>query len=103
MGGMGGGHYVAYTRHPPAQSGQEDRWCYCSDSSTHWVSVDQVLQCEAYILFYSHVTIAAALSPDGVDVSPEPESLSPEPEAISTYPELVTAAVELQPSTEELL
>ena len=59
MGGMGGGHYVAYTRHTkPASDGPpdrptEERWAYCSDSSTHWVAVEEVLRAEAYILFYS--------------------------------------------------
>lgn len=50
-GGMGGGHYIAYT-HKRRENGLKDGWYYFSDSSFHPVDVSQVLNCSGYILFY---------------------------------------------------
>ena len=47
-GGMGGGHYIAYTR---SSSG----WAYASDSSTSSAPEAKVLGQQAYILFYTRV------------------------------------------------
>lgn len=44
-GGMGGGHYVAYARHG-------EKWFYFSDSMWREVSMEEVLGCQAYMLFY---------------------------------------------------
>jgi ubiquitin carboxyl-terminal hydrolase 16/45 len=58
-GTMRGGHYVAYVR-----GGQRNRekvdnkenesstWYHASDAYVRQVSLDEVLRCEAYILFY---------------------------------------------------
>ncbi len=52
-GGMGGGHYIAYTR---SASG----WAYASDSSTSSAPEAKALSQEAYILFYTRVNPQAA-------------------------------------------
>jgi len=48
LGGMGGGHYVAYVR-------KTSDWFHFSDSSFYRVSLDNVLSCQAYILFYERL------------------------------------------------
>jgi ubiquitin C-terminal hydrolase len=48
MGGMQGGHYVAYVKH----SGQ---WHYCSDSRVRLCEIGEVMKQNAYVLFYSRV------------------------------------------------
>ncbi|XP_042064796.1 ubiquitin carboxyl-terminal hydrolase 2-like isoform X2 [Salvia splendens] len=45
LGTMRGGHYVAYVRSKGA-------WYHASDAYVRQVSLDEVLRCEAYILFY---------------------------------------------------
>jgi len=48
LGGMGGGHYVAYVR-------KTNDWYHFSDSSFYRVTMDNVLSCQAYILFYERL------------------------------------------------
>ncbi|KAL1561777.1 ubiquitin-specific protease ubp2 [Salvia divinorum] len=45
LGTMRGGHYVAYVR-------SDGAWYHASDAYVRQVSLDEVLRCEAYILFY---------------------------------------------------
>ncbi|KJE88370.1 hypothetical protein CAOG_000031 [Capsaspora owczarzaki ATCC 30864] len=52
-GGVNSGHYVAYAQHP-----QSGRWFEYDDSDTTEVSVQDVLDQEAYILFYSRESAA---------------------------------------------
>ena len=70
-GSMGGGHYIAYVRYGEpelfvdAEGGQlldppcGQSWAYVSDSSVSVASLDNVLSCEAYILFYERVKCVA--------------------------------------------
>ncbi|ESW35835.1 hypothetical protein PHAVU_001G268800 [Phaseolus vulgaris] len=56
-GTMRGGHYVAYVRGGHRNSGKENEgststWYQASDAYVREVSLDEVLRCEAYILFY---------------------------------------------------
>ncbi|KAK4794271.1 hypothetical protein SAY86_012265 [Trapa natans] len=46
LGTMRGGHYVAYVRD------NESAWYGVSDEDVHQVSLDDVLRCKAYMLFY---------------------------------------------------
>ncbi|GER51454.1 ubiquitin carboxyl-terminal hydrolase [Striga asiatica] len=50
LGSMRGGHYVAYMR-SNEESG-DCVWYHASDAYVRQVSVDEVLRCQAYILFY---------------------------------------------------
>jgi len=57
-GTMRGGHYVAYVRGGHRNSGKENEgftWYQASDAYVREVSLDEVLRCEAYILFYEKV------------------------------------------------
>ncbi|XP_047170188.1 ubiquitin carboxyl-terminal hydrolase 2 isoform X2 [Vigna umbellata] len=57
-GTMRGGHYVAYVRGGHRNSGKESEgstWYQASDAYVREVSLDEVLRCEAYILFYEKV------------------------------------------------
>ncbi|KAF2072088.1 hypothetical protein CYY_006587 [Polysphondylium violaceum] len=47
MGGMGGGHYVAHV-----YDDQKDQWYYISDSNVRTTTLTQVLNSEAYLVFY---------------------------------------------------
>ncbi|KAK4795071.1 hypothetical protein SAY86_013065 [Trapa natans] len=49
LGTMRGGHYVAYVR------GHSSVWYHVSDAYVREVSLDEVLRCDAYILFYELV------------------------------------------------
>lgn len=55
---MRGGHYVAYVRGGERSRGKAEKekighvWYYASDAHVREVSLDEVLRCEAYILFY---------------------------------------------------
>lgn len=55
------GHYVAYVRGGERSSGQAKKesgrgvWYYASDASVRETSLDEVLRCEAYILFYEKI------------------------------------------------
>ncbi|PRQ38548.1 putative ubiquitinyl hydrolase 1 [Rosa chinensis] len=57
-GTMRGGHYVAYVRGGERSRGKAEKekighvWYYASDVHVREVSLDEVLRCEAYILFY---------------------------------------------------
>lgn len=46
LGTMRGGHYVAYVR------GSGTVWYHVSDAYVREVSLDEVLRCDAYLLFY---------------------------------------------------
>ena len=48
---MNGGHYVAYVK-------RDEVWHYVSDSSVRKVSVEQVLKCQANMLFYEQLGTA---------------------------------------------
>lgn len=59
-GGIGGGHYVAYTRRRPSGAALEEEqidqdWFYFSDTHVQSVSLKNVLSQEAYVLFYERV------------------------------------------------
>ncbi|KAF6135776.1 hypothetical protein GIB67_028632 [Kingdonia uniflora] len=61
-GTMRGGHYVAYVRGGKKARKKEDvesqegfRWFYASDIHVREVSLEEVLRCEAYILFYEKI------------------------------------------------
>lgn len=61
-GSMRMGHYVAYVRGGERRSsGQAKKesgrgvWYYASDASVRETSLDEVLRCEAYILFYEKI------------------------------------------------
>ena len=56
---MRGGHYVAYVRggnRRRSSSGEAEEgasvWYYANDASVNEVTLDRVLGCDAYILFY---------------------------------------------------
>ena len=56
-GGLGGGHYVAYVRQAPSGKSQSasphnSSWHYFSDSTKRTVTLSEVLDSEAYVLFY---------------------------------------------------
>lgn len=58
---MRGGHYVAYVRGGQRNCGKGDKenegstWYQASDAYVREVSLDEVLRCEAYILFYEKI------------------------------------------------
>ncbi|KAK9681386.1 hypothetical protein K7432_015648 [Basidiobolus ranarum] len=72
MGGLSGGHYVAYVitdryedlavSESTKDSGEtpentdtktiEKRWVYCSDTQVRPASLEEVLKCQAYLVFY---------------------------------------------------
>ncbi|PON32745.1 Ubiquitinyl hydrolase [Parasponia andersonii] len=58
LGSMRGGHYIAYVRggeNSRGKAGKENEgsiWYHTSDAYVHETSLDEVLRCEAYILFY---------------------------------------------------
>ena len=49
MGSMGGGHYIAYVKY---NYKGKTWWMKTSDSSVRESSIEEVLNSEAYILFY---------------------------------------------------
>lgn len=51
-GGMGGGHYVAYSKH---NIKGQDRWFYASDSHVREVTESEALKAQAYMLFYRRI------------------------------------------------
>lgn len=61
LGSMGGGHYVAYVRGGTKSTGKAEKengdsvWYYASDAYVREVSFEEVLRCEAYILFYEEI------------------------------------------------
>jgi len=60
LGTMTGGHYVAYVRAAKIggwqqQSSGSKSWFYASDGQVREASLEEVLNCEAYILFYERV------------------------------------------------
>ncbi|CAL5347663.1 unnamed protein product [Camellia sinensis] len=56
LGTMRGGHYVAYVRgkgnNRKAENENEDVWYHASDAYVREATLEEVLRCEAYILFY---------------------------------------------------
>ena len=61
LGTMRGGHYVAYVRGGQRNRGKANQenesstWYHASDAYVREVSLDEVLRCEAYILFYEKI------------------------------------------------
>jgi len=60
LGTMTGGHYVAYVRAAKIggwqqQSSGSKSWFYASDGQVREASLEEVLNCKAYILFYERV------------------------------------------------
>ncbi|TVU08816.1 hypothetical protein EJB05_42231 [Eragrostis curvula] len=60
MGSMTGGHYIAYVRAckiggRQQQSTGSKSWFYASDGHVREASLEEVLNCEAYLLFYERV------------------------------------------------
>jgi len=60
LGTMTGGHYIAYVRAckiggRQQQSSGSKSWFYASDGQVREASLEEVLNCEAYILFYERV------------------------------------------------
>ncbi|KAK2975182.1 hypothetical protein RJ640_022074 [Escallonia rubra] len=60
LGSMRGGHYVAYIRGgTKSRQGDEEHgdfvWYYASDAYVREASLEEVLRCEAYILFYAEI------------------------------------------------
>ncbi len=51
-GSLHSGHYVAYSRESTCGADEEGGWHYLSDTTVKRVSLDKVLQSQAYILFY---------------------------------------------------
>ncbi|KAK3281131.1 ubiquitin-specific protease ubp2 [Cymbomonas tetramitiformis] len=56
-GSLHGGHYVAYIRGPTEHSDGASNapWFYASDRCVMSISYEKVMQCDAYLLFYSRV------------------------------------------------
>ncbi|KAI8928487.1 hypothetical protein BC831DRAFT_509974 [Entophlyctis helioformis] len=64
-GSIFGGHYIAYVRVPStspvpqaASASSQDQpatWMHCSDSAVRDASLEEVLRCQAYILFYESI------------------------------------------------
>eukprot|EP00668_Euglena_longa_P017392 GGOE01021787.1.p1 GENE.GGOE01021787.1~~GGOE01021787.1.p1 ORF type:complete len:717 (-),score=129.25 GGOE01021787.1:55-2205(-) len=52
LGGMKGGHYVAYARRLDSKTRQRTDWVHCSDSHVCEATEQQVLEAQAYLLFY---------------------------------------------------
>ncbi|KVH90984.1 ubiquitin carboxyl-terminal hydrolase 2-like [Cynara cardunculus var. scolymus] len=55
LGTMRGGHYVAYVRGGAKGNDDDCLWYHTSDAHVREVSLEEVLQCEAYILFYEEM------------------------------------------------
>lgn len=61
LGTMRGGHYVAYVRGGPKNKVKAEKesvggvWYHASDAYVREVSLEEVLHCEAYILFYEKI------------------------------------------------
>lgn len=61
LGTMRGGHYVAYVRRREKSRGKAEGedgsfvWYHASDAHVRQVSFEEVLRCEAYILFYERI------------------------------------------------
>ena len=61
LGTMRGGHYVAYVRRGEKSRGKAEKdnggsvWYHVSDVHVRAVTLDEVLRCEAYILFYEKI------------------------------------------------
>jgi len=58
---MSGGHYIAYVRgergRGKMQKGSDPTWFYASDAHVREASLSEVLNSDAYILFYERVSI----------------------------------------------
>jgi len=60
LGTMTGGHYIAYVRAAKIGGRQQQSsglksWFYASDGQVREASLEEVLNCKAYILFYERV------------------------------------------------
>lgn len=60
LGTIRGGHYVAYVRGAKIKGKQEKEnegcmWYHASDAYVRESSLEEVLRCEAYILFYEQL------------------------------------------------
>lgn len=56
MGGPSSGHYITYRRCGPTHG----QWIYTSDTMVYASRTEDVLNCKAYMLFYSRVDSVAA-------------------------------------------
>ncbi|KXJ15963.1 ubiquitin carboxyl-terminal hydrolase 30 homolog isoform X2 [Exaiptasia diaphana] len=52
LGDVNDGHYVTYRRFEPSNSSKPSLWVYTSDDVVETATLDQVLSCNAYMLFY---------------------------------------------------
>lgn len=52
---MRGGHYVAYVKGGAKGNTDNCSWYHASDAYVREVSLEEVLKCEAYILFYEEM------------------------------------------------
>jgi ubiquitin carboxyl-terminal hydrolase 16/45 len=53
---MDAGHFVAYVRPScPQQTNGSSLWFCASDADIREVSLEEVLKCEAYLLFYERI------------------------------------------------
>ncbi|KAH9635494.1 hypothetical protein HF086_014987 [Spodoptera exigua] len=59
VGGPRSGHFATYRR---GNGFEAKRWWYTSDTLVHEVSVQEVLRCAAYMLFYERVRPEPAMS-----------------------------------------
>lgn len=61
LGSMRGGHYVAYVRGGARSTGKTEKdnedstWYHASDAYVRETSLEEVLNSEAYILFYEEI------------------------------------------------
>lgn len=55
-GSSDGGHYTTYAA-IKNHSGKTERWVHCNDKEVTSVSVNEVLKCEAYLLFYDSIEV----------------------------------------------
>ncbi|CAK7328449.1 unnamed protein product [Dovyalis caffra] len=62
LGTMRGGHYIAYVRGDERSKGKAHKehggsvWYYTSDTHVREVSLEEVLRCDAYLLFYEKMS-----------------------------------------------
>jgi ubiquitin C-terminal hydrolase len=68
LGDVNDGHYVTYRRFDPPDSRRPAVWLYTSDNFVNTVTIEEVLSCKAYMLFYERC-------PAGFEFEPMVESI----------------------------